>query len=382
MYLPSFVLIAKDLQASGGMVQLTLAGFFLGYASGQLVCGPLSDRFGRKPLLYIGLGIFISTSLGCMLAPNVLFLVGLRFLQGLGACAGIVVGRATIRDKCGPEESAKAYSMMMLVSGLSPVLAPLLGGWTMLLFGWRAIFAVLVLGGLICLVLMHFKLEETLDRSKTAPFRVAAVARQYGVLLGDRYFVACALCGGLIHAGVFAYVSSSPAILINAFGVPAQNYGLVFGANALGMITVAQINARVVRRFPLEVLLQKAIALMVASAFFMLILQLSGFNTLWVMLVGFFVFISSFGAIAPNASALAMTKHGKYSGTASALLGAIHFSLSTVSCMVVSIWQDGTALPLLTVASLCALASMLVRYYMIQPRTIAKISTECSQTTT
>ncbi len=381
MYLPSFILITSDLRTNGGMVQLTLAGFFVGYASGQLVYGPLSDRFGRKPPLYAGLGMFIAASIGCMLAPNVLALIGLRFLQGLGACAGIVIARAAIRDRRGPEGSAKAYSMMMLISGLSPVLAPLLGGWIMILFGWRAIFAALTLGGVMCLVFMHFTVEETLDRSKAIPLRIGNVMRQYGTLLGDRYFVACALCGGLIHAGVFAYVAASPSILIKTFGVAAQHYGWVFGANACGMILVAQINARLVNRLPLHTLLQRAIILMLASALLMLALELTGFNTLWVMLAGFFIFISSFGAIAPNASAMAMTKHGHQAGTASALLGAMHFCLSTLSCITVSIWQDGTALPLLTVVALCGIASVAVYRRLVKPQSALLFAAKSQCTT-
>jgi DHA1 family bicyclomycin/chloramphenicol resistance-like MFS transporter len=244
MYLPSFPTIAQDLGVATNRVQLTLASFLVGLAVGQLFYGPFSDRFGRKPPLYFGIGVYLFASLACVFVHDVDTLIVLRFFQGLGGCGGFVISRAAIRDKMGPEGAAHAYSLMMLVFGLAPILAPLFGGFVLTMWGWRAIFVVLTLFALTCMIAMHYVMEESLDPAHVRPLQLGRVCKQYWGLLKDPQFMSYALCGGLVQAGLFAYIAGSPFVLIELYGIPAQYYGLVFGSNAIGLIAASQANAR------------------------------------------------------------------------------------------------------------------------------------------
>ena len=360
MYLPSLASIALALGTSAAMVQLTLASFFVGFAVGQLVYGPVSDRFGRKPLLQVGLAIFVLTSVGCMLASDIHTLIALRFLQGLGACAGIVISRASVRDRLDAAASSRAYSIMMLVSGVAPVLAPVAGSLVMAFSGWKGIFAVLAVGGLLCMAFVHVAVRESVDRHTAAPLRISTVARTYGALMKDRQFLAYALCGGFIHAGVFAYVAASPALLINVFGVSPQFYGAVFGVNALCMVLLAQINTRLVNRYALRTLLHCTIVFMAVSLVVLGALHFFTDARLACLLLAFFIYVGAFGISAPNSVALAMANQKARAGSASALLGSMHFCLSTISSTIVSVWHDGSAFPVLCVMAACCIASLLM----------------------
>lgn len=360
MYLPSLGSIALTLNTSTAMVQLTLASFFVGFAIGQLVYGPVSDRYGRKPLLQVGLAIFVLTSIGCMLAPDIHTLIALRFLQGLGACAGIVISRASVRDRLGAAASSQAYSIMMLVSGVAPVLAPVAGSMVLAFSGWKGIFAVLAVGGLLCMAFVHLAMSESVDRDKAVPLRIAGVARTYAALLKNRHFMNHALCGGFIHAGVFAYVAASPALLINMFGVSPAFYSGVFGVNALCMVLVAQVNSRLVNRYPLRTLLHRTILFMALSLLLLGCLHFFTEARLACLLLAFFIYVGAFGISAPNSVALAMANQKAHAGSASALLGSMHFCLSTISSIVVSVWHDDTAFPVLFVMGACCIASLLM----------------------
>ena len=359
MYLPGLANIAQTLGTSAAMVQLTLASFFIGFAIGQLVYGPVSDRYGRKPLLQAGLGIFVLASAACMLATDIRMLIALRFLQGLGACAGIVISRATVRDRLDATASSRAYSIMMLISGVAPVLAPIAGSLMLAVTGWQGIFALLAGGGLLCMGFVHLAVTESVDRQRAAPLRIAGVARTYAMLLKDRQFLQYALCGGFIHAGVFAYVAASPALMINVFDVTPQFYGAVFGVNAFAMIVVAQVNVRLVSRYPLVMLLHRTTAFMAVSLLLLGCLHFFTEARLASLLLAFFIYVGAFGISAPNSVALSLANQKAHAGSASALLGALHFCLSTISSTIVSAWHDDTALPVLSVMGGCCIASLL-----------------------
>lgn len=359
MYLPGLTNIAQTLGTSAAMVQLTLASFFVGFAIGQLIYGPVSDRYGRKPLLQAGLGIFVLASLGCMLATDIHMLIALRFLQGLGACAGIVISRATVRDRLDTTASSRAYSIMMLISGVAPVLAPIAGSLMLEVTGWQGIFALLAGGGLLCIGFVQLAVSESVDRTKAAPLRIAGAAHTYALLLKDRQFLQYALCGGFIHAGVFAYVAASPALIINVFDVTPQFYGAVFGVNALAMIVVAQVNVRLVNRYPLILLLHRTTVFMAGSLVLLSCLHFLTEAKLPCLLLAFFIYVGAFGISAPNSVALALENQKVHAGSASALLGALHFCLSTISSTIVSAWHDDTALPVLSVMGGCCIASFL-----------------------
>lgn len=363
MYLPSFPSLAGDLGVDIGQVQLTLGTFLVGLALGQAFYGPFSDRFGRKPPLYVGLCLYVAAAVGCALARSVESLMLWRFLQALGGCAGMVMARAVIRDRLEAHESARAFSSLMLVMGVAPILAPIVGGAILSVSGWRAIFWVLAVAGMLILLLVHLRMEESLDRRHAAPLRLGTVATSYAELLRDREFLGYSLSAGFGSAGMFAYISGSPFVLIELHGIAPSHYGFVFGANALGLITMSQLNARLVRGRSLDQVLGGALLAACAAGLALALAALAGVAVLPVLLAGFFVFIGALGCVSPNASALALAHQGHRAGTASALMGTLQFSLGTLGGAAVSLWRDGTALPLGVAMAACGAGAVLMRYY-------------------
>lgn len=364
MYLPSFAFIAKDLGVGSNMVQLTLSTFLAGLAMGQMFYGPISDRFGRKPPLYFGICLYVLSALGCIFARDIEVLVVLRFFQGLGGSAGMVIPRAVVRDKMGADGAARAFSMLMLVFGLAPILAPFLGGLLLTISTWRTIFVALAVFGGLCLIATHRVMQETLDSRHVAPLHLGRTLRQYLGLLRHRQFMAYVLCGGLIQAGLFAYISGGPFVIIELHGVAPQHFGFVFGANALGLIACAQINARWVTKYSADYVLGKIIWIPASATIIVGGLVACGYESLPLLLIGFFIFLSCYGLIGPNASAIALAQQGRQAGTAAALMGTLQFGLGMLSGVVMSIWHDGTALPLVTTMAICSVAALLLYRYV------------------
>lgn len=346
MYLPAFPAIAQEFAATG-RVELTLASFFTGLALGQLFYGPVSDRFGRKPPLYAGLALYVAGSLGAGAAGSLEALVAWRFLQGLGGCAGMVIARAVVRDRCTPSEAAQAFSLLMLVMGLAPILAPLAGSHLLLFSGWRSLFIVLATFGATCLLLAWHGLGESL-RQPLPGLEVGRVLRAYSGLLRDPHFRGHVLASGFAFSGMFAYIAGSPFVLMQLFGLEARTYGWVFGANALGLIAASQLNARLLRRGRLDMqqLLRHGLAAAALAGLVLLALALLDRLPLPLLLCGLFLYIASLGFISPNASASALAGHGHQAGTASALMGALQFLLATAAGVAMGLWHDGSALPL------------------------------------
>lgn len=359
MYLPAFPAIATELSALG-RVELTLAAFFIGVALGQLFYGPVSDRFGRKPPLYFGLALFSLASTGAALAHNIEALILWRFLQGLGGCAGMVIARAVVRDRCEPQEAAKAFSLLMLVMGLAPILAPLLGSFLLKMASWRALFIVLAIFATLCLFAIWKSLRESHDTQAAHPLQLGLVLRDYASLLRHRPFMAYTLASGLAFSGMFAYIAGSPFVLMQLHGLTPQQYGWMFGANAFGLIAASQINMLLLRRHTMTQLLQIGLVIAATAGIFMLTLTTLHLLTLPLLLAGLFVFTFSMGLIAPNGGAAALADQGNKAGTASALMGALQFTLATLTGASMSLWHDGSMLPLVSVMAFCGLASLLL----------------------
>ncbi|MDP2227298.1 MAG: Bcr/CflA family multidrug efflux MFS transporter [Moraxellaceae bacterium] len=353
LYLPAFPAIAAEFRATGA-VELTLASFFTGLALGQLFYGPVSDRFGRKPPLYVGLALFVVASFGAAMAGSIEALIGWRFVQGLGGCAGMVIARAVVRDRCTPAEAARAFSMLILVMGLAPILAPLLGGAVVTWTGWRTLFVLLAGFGALCLVLVWRQLQESHDTSKkTHPLRLGLVLRDYAALFADKSFMRYTLTSSLAFTGMFAYIAGSPHVLMQLHGISPQHYGWFFGSNALGLIAASQLNARLLRRLDMTVLLQRGVLAAALAGASLALLALADVLALPLLLAGLFVYISSLGFISPNASAAALATQGSKAGTASALMGALQFVMATLAGASMSLWHDGSALPLAVVMGVC-----------------------------
>lgn len=363
MYLPSFPALAADLHTDIGQVQLTLGTFLVGLAIGQAFYGPISDRFGRKAPLYIGLALYGLAAAGCAMATSVESLMLWRFLQALGGCTGLVVSRAVIRDRLEARESARAFSSLMLVMGLAPILAPLIGGAVLAASVWRAIFWIHAGAAVLLLWLVHARMEESLDPQRRRTLHPGTVLRSYWELLRDREFLGYSLAAGCVQGGMFAYIAGSPFVLIELHGIDPSHYGFVFGANAFGLIAMSQVNARLVRARALDDVLRHALFAPCLAGLVLAVTALAGVASLPVLLLCFFVFLAGLGCITPNASALALAHQSHRAGTASALMGTLQFGFGTLAGAAVSLWHDGTALPLAVVMAICGSGAVLLRLY-------------------
>jgi MFS transporter, DHA1 family, multidrug resistance protein len=360
LYLPAIPAIGREFGTSTAAAQLTLSLFFVGLALGQTIYGPMSDRYGRRGPLLFGCALYTIASIGCALAPSLGSLIGLRILQAIGGCAGMVISRSVVRDLFDAQGSARMYSLLMLVMGLAPITAPLIGGQLVAAFGWRSAFWALAAFGLLCVALTLFALRESLPAERRSRSGPRAVLATYGRLLGNRAFMGNALTGGLVSAGMFAYIAGSPFVIIELYGVPPQNYGWIFGANALGLIAASQLNRRLLARFASDSITATTLLAMVAAGLTLVAAAATGFGGLAGLLPPLFVCVAGQGLIGPNTAAAAMAPHGKTAGSASALLGTLQFSLGAVAGTLVGVLHNGTALPMAAVIAVSGIAALLV----------------------
>lgn len=359
MYLPSFPSLASSFATDIEHVQLSLAVYFAGLASGQLFYGPLADRFGRRLPLLIGVGLFCLASLGCALAPSLPWLIAARFVQALGGCAGMVIARAVVRDLCEPIAAARAFSQIMLVTGIAPIIAPFAGSLLLSTFGWQAIFVSLALFAAACGTAVALWLPESLPaHHPRAP--LSGALRNYLRLLRDRSFIGHTLTGGIAMAGMFAYISGSPFVLIELYGVAPEHYGWVFGLNAAGFILLGQVNARLVVRQGPAFWLRRAVLAYAAAGLILLLVGAFQPKALPVLMIPLFCAIALLGGIVPNASACALAGQGANAGSASALMGSLQFVLAALASSSVGALHNGTVVPLCAVLALCAVSSALL----------------------
>jgi DHA1 family bicyclomycin/chloramphenicol resistance-like MFS transporter len=369
MYLPALPTIAQEFAADTSVVQQTLAVFFIGLALGQAVYGPISDRVGRRGPLASGCTLYAVACIGCALAPTVESLVLLRFTQALGACAGMVISRSVVRDLFDQQESARMYSFLMLVMGLAPITAPLIGGQLLRYFGWRFIFLTLAAFGVLCLVLTLTALPETLPAARRTRVGLGAVLLAYGEILRDRTFLGFALAGGLASASMFAYISGSPFVFIELNGVAPERYGLLFGLNAVGLIAASQLNRRLLTHFHGNRILTVALTGTALSGLLLVAVTATGVGGFPAMLVVLFFCIAGTGFVGPNATAAAMAPFAQRAGSASALLGAIQFSLGAGAGALLGLLHNGTALPMVLTVALAGSAALLaLRTLALRPR--------------
>lgn len=367
MYLPGLPALERALDTDAGKVQLTLSIFFLGLAIGQLFYGPLSDRFGRRGPLLAGNLLYVAASIACALAPNVDSLIAARFLQAFGSCAGMVIARAMVRDLFDPREGARVMSLLMLVMGVAPILAPLLGGYVLVWFGWPAIFWFLAAFGTAAMLAARLWLPETHARAAAAPrLTIGSALRSYAELLRQRRFMGYTLASGLGMGGLFAYIAGSPFIFIDLFGVPAQSFGWVFGINAFGIIGMSQVNRALLRRFTLDEVLIVAVCVMAASGLLLLAaaaFSLGGMFGIWLPL---FAYVASLGAVLPNAAANALAGEAHRAGTASALMGMLQFVLGAVTSGLVGALHSGSALPMAAIVCVSGLGGLAARLLLVR----------------
>ncbi|MFG6204503.1 multidrug effflux MFS transporter [Pseudomonas retamae] len=353
-YLPAFPAMALAFGTDEQHVQLTLAAYFLGLSLGQLAYGPISDRFGRRVPLLSGVGLFTLASLACAYAPSLEWLIGARFVQALGGCAGMVISRAVVADKCDAVGSAKVFSQLMLVMGLAPILAPMLGGLLVNTSGWQSIFLVLTGFSALAALAVALGLPESMP-AHVPRQPLSGALRQYTRLVKDRVYLGHALTGGIAIAGMFAYIAGSPFVFIKLYGVPAEHFGWLFGTNAAGFILVAQINARLLAKRGPAFLLVRAVWVYFLAGLTLLAVGAMRPEALWPLLIPLFICIASLGCIISNASACAMNGQGARAGSASAMLGCLQFSIAAGAAALVGVLHDGSAVPMAMVISLCGL---------------------------
>ena len=371
MYLPALPALQAEFAASASRVQHTLSAYLFGMAAGQLAFGPLADRFGRKPPLLGGLAFFMLASAGCAAAQSIDSFALLRVAQALGGSAGIVVVRAVIRDRFDAIQSARVLSLMMLVMGVAPILAPLAGGWLLVAASWHWIFGFLAAYALFCMAIVRFYLEESHPAHARSPTLASALAG-FAPLARDVRFLGPTLVFMASFGAFFAYLATAPFVFIQHFGVPAERFGWFFGAGAFGFIAVSQLNRRLVTgRGPRRVL-GWGVALLAAAAAVLLVLALSGLGGLPGIFAALCCAVGALGLIASNASAVAMAPFGERAGGASSLLGASQ-SLTGVLASVAVGWMPGRGpVPMaLVVAAFAGVALLAYTLLVRRPRSTA-----------
>jgi DHA1 family bicyclomycin/chloramphenicol resistance-like MFS transporter len=361
MYLPALPVIEKVFHASTASVQMTMVTFLLGYALGQPLYGPITDRFGRKPPLYASLLVFIAASAACALSPSIPIMSFARLVQAIGACGGAVMSRAMVTDLFPARELRRIFSMLVLVLGVSPVIAPLLGGYLLLWFGWNSAFVVQALMGTACLLGMHFRLPESLAHEARRPLRFDVIKASYARLFRDKTFIGASVVCGFSSAGTFAYITSAPFVFIVLYKVPTEHFGWLFGSAAAGMVAASQINGRMSRRIPLWRVLQIANTVQLGAGLLLLASVLSGVGGMWSVFACVFVYVSAQGFVFPNGSAIAMTRHADIAGTASALLGTNQFFIAAVTTTFLG-FIDNPALPMAIVIAGSAVCATLLNF--------------------
>lgn len=358
MYLPSLPAMAGEFHAPAAAVELTLTGCVLGLGLGQLVIGPLSDTLGRRRPLIVGMALYAVFSAACALAPSVYLLVLFRIVQAIGGAAGIVIARAVVRDLFSGREMARFFSLLMLVIGVAPIVAPLLGGQLIRVTSWRGIFVVLTVVGLILLIATATGLPETLPSGKRVPGSLNATLGTYARLLGDRRFVGTVLAGALGFGAMFAYISGSPFVLQDVYGLSPQWFSVAFGVNALGIVLLSQLNGAVLlERFSPRALLRVGLLIGLLAGLVAVLGVVANLG-LPVVLPALFLLVSSVGVIMPNATTLAMSGHPKSAGSASAVLGAAQFVVGGAVAPLVGVAGAATAVPMVLLMAALPLAAL------------------------
>ncbi|MBS4235749.1 multidrug effflux MFS transporter [Campylobacter vulpis] len=352
MYLPALSQVKQSFETSEFLTQLSLASFFIAFALGQLIYGPLSDVFGRKIPALVGIFIFMLSSFFCVIIDNIYIFIILRFFEALGGCAGVVIARAIVNDLFELKEAASIFALMMVFSALAPMLSPSFGGFLIEYFSWHSIFATLFGLGILLFLLILFALKESAPHLKKQKFSHKETLKSYQFVLKDKPFVLYVSCASLVLAAMFAYITGSSFVFINFFDLDERDFGLLFGINALGFIIFANINAKMVQKIPSEKILFYALILMLVSTLILFLNALIEPN-FWLFELSIFTSIALLGFIAPNTTTLAMARFKDHSGTASAVLGTSQFALAGVIAFIVSAVGANTPVILALIMLIC-----------------------------
>jgi MFS transporter, DHA1 family, multidrug resistance protein len=370
MYLPALPAISAHLEASTAATQATLMAFFVAFGICQIAYGPMSDMVGRKPPLYVGLSLFFVASIGCVFSPTIGWLIAFRFLQGVGASAIMVVPRAIIRDLHTGLDATRLMSLVMLVFSVSPILAPLIGSALIVPFGWRVVFVAISIAAALGLLLVAFVLPETRPPQRRIKSSLESVLAGYSILILDRHFLALTFIGAFGMASFFAFLASSSFIYINHFGMTPTQYSLAFAINAIGFIGASQFSATLSRRFGVSRVVSIAVASYTAMAVLLFVITAAGVADLAVLMTLIFLAFTWLGLVIPLTMVLALEKHGRIAGMASALGGTLQMLTGAAVIVAVSLFFNGTALPMVATIALCALAAFTLSRFTLRGGTM------------
>ena len=367
LYLPTLPAIARDYGTSAAAVQLTLSTFFVGMALGQLFFGPLSDRIGRRPTILIGCAVYVAASLFCALAPTIEALVAGRFFQALGCCAAMVTCRAIVRDRYDHRDSARIFSLLMLVLAIAPLLAPTVGGWIAAAAGWHAVFYAFVAVGVAISAAVGLRLDESRSAATAQAARGQDVLSAYARLLGHKRLIGYLLVGAANGATLFSYIAASPDLVVNSWGFSESQFGLVFAAIAVVVVGSSQVNRQLLKhRSPDAILAWATLGAAAAGVALWLVALFDA--PVPVVLAAVFVALSSNGLIAANASAGALNVDPLRAGAISGLMGGINFGMGAAASALAAAMYDGTARPLAANVAVALLVAAAAYYMLAKPR--------------
>lgn len=365
MYLPALPAIAEDLSTSNGAAQMTLMVFFVAFGVCQLVYGPVSDMVGRKPPLYFGLTVFAAGGVGCALAPDIGWLIAFRIVQGIGASSVMVIPRAIIRDMHTGVEATRLMALVMLVISISPILAPLVGSALIVPFGWRSVFVAITAVAALGFVMLAVFLPETRPVKDRVPVSLKSMADGFGTLLVHGRFLGLTFIGGLGMASFFTFLAASSFVYIEHFGLTPMQYALAFSVNAIGFFGVSQLAYSLGGRFGMARTVTWATAGFALFAVILFLATLAGGDSLVVLMPLIFIAFAFLGLVIPTTMVLALDDHGPIAGMASALGGTLQMVSGAIMIVVVSVFADGTTMPMVAIIAACAVTALVLAWFTL-----------------
>ncbi|OXE95605.1 DHA1 family bicyclomycin/chloramphenicol resistance-like MFS transporter [Flavobacterium araucananum] len=360
MYLPGFAGIAKDLQTTVAKVSMSLSSYFIGISAGQLLYGPLLDRFGRKKPLFIGLLVYILASLGCVYVTNIDTFIGLRFIQAIGSCAATVASVAMVRDLFPVKDIPKVFSLLMLVLGLSPMLAPTIGGYVTEDYGWHTVFFILMCMGIAILIAAQVGLPNSYKPDTSISLKPKPIIANFLKVFKEPQFFTYAFTGSIAFSGLFTYVAASPIVFMDIYHVDAKTYGWIFAFMSVSFIGSSQLNSVLLKRFSSEQMIFAALILQSVISIVFLILAVNNLLGLYVTIAMLFLFLGCLGISNPNTAGLTMAPFAKNAGSASALMGAIQLGLGALASFAVGIFVKNSVVPMVLIMTTTTIIAFIV----------------------
>ena len=360
MYLPGFSGIAKDLNTTVANVSMTLSSYFIGISAGQLLYGPLLDRFGRKKPLFIGLLVYILASLGCVFVTDIDTFIGLRFIQAVGSCAATVASVSMVRDLFPVKDIPKVFSLLMLVVGLSPMLAPTIGGYVTADYGWHTVFFILMCMGIVIMIAAQLILPNTYLPDTSISLKPKPIITNYISILKEPQFYTYAFAGAIAFSGLFTYVAASPILFMDIFKVDAKTYGWIFAFMSLSFISASQLNSLLLRKFNSEQMIFGALISQTFIVLLFLILSLNDLIGLYGTITMLFLFLACLGISNPNTAGLTLAPFARNAGSASALMGAIQLGLGAFVSFLVGVFVHNSTVPMVAIMAVATILALII----------------------